>query len=285
MPYRIVCKGEMADLTRRFHWETTSLGPIESWPDELITTVNLLLASSFPMFLWWGPDLIQFYNDSYRPSIREDKHPSALGQRGEECWQEAWAIIGPDIETVVAKGESIWNVNRLVPIFRHGRIEEVFWTYSYSPVRDREGRVEGVLVVCNDTTVQVLNERRLRTLLTIEKEVFKAQSLDELANQLVHTLDNNPADIPFAALYRVENTKIRLVGETGLESRVQDATKVPPLQTAADMGHRCGTRQESLRTNLARFRRRYRPHSRARTKTRANDKNNTAAEGGHRFPP
>ena len=31
------------------------------------------------MFLWWGPELIQFYNDGYRPSIREDKHPGALG--------------------------------------------------------------------------------------------------------------------------------------------------------------------------------------------------------------
>ena len=208
----------MADLTRQFHWEATSLGPIESWPDELITTVNLLLASSFPMFLWWGPDLIQFYNDSYRPIIGEDKHRVALGQRGAECWAEAWKIIGPDIETVMGTGESIWNVNRLVPISRNGRIEEVFWTYSYSPVRDREGRVEGVLVVCNDTTVQVLNERRLRTLLTIEKDFSKTQSLDELANQLVHTLGGNPADIPFAALYRVEDTDVRLVGETGLES-------------------------------------------------------------------
>jgi PAS domain S-box-containing protein len=224
----------MADLTRRFHWETTSLGAIEGWPDELITTVNLLLASSFPMFLWWGPELIQFYNDAYRPSIGGDKHPDALGQRGEDCWKEAWTIIGPDIETVVATGKSMWNVNRLVPIFRNGRIEEVFWTYSYSPVRDREGRVEGVLVVCNDTTVQMLDERRLRTLLTIEKDISKTQSLDELARQLVHTLDGNPADIPFALLYRVEDTEVRLVGETGLESRAQGmADNLPILEVAS----------------------------------------------------
>jgi PAS domain S-box-containing protein len=233
VPYRIVCSGEMADLTRQFRWETTSLGPIESWPDELITTVNLLLASSFPMFLWWGPELIQFYNDAYRPSIREDKHPAALGQRGGECWKEAWTIIGPDIETVVAKGESIWNVNRLVPIFRKGRIEEVFWTYSYSPVRDREGRVEGVLVVCHETTEQVLNERRLRTLLAIDKEGASAQPLDRLGNQLVQTLASNRADIAFALLYCVEQKEVRLVGETGLESRAQAMTDSLPIREVA----------------------------------------------------
>jgi PAS domain S-box-containing protein len=83
VPNRIVCSGEMADRIRSFPWETTSLGPIEHWPEELITTVNLLLASKYPMFLWWGPERIQFYNDAYRPMIREDKHPLALGQRGE----------------------------------------------------------------------------------------------------------------------------------------------------------------------------------------------------------
>src|SRR5471032_3375303 len=134
----------MANLTREFHWEDTTLGPIESWPDELISTVNLLLASRYPMFLWWGPELIQFYNDAYRQSIREDKHPSALGQNGRECWREIWPTIGPEIERVLNDGEATWSANRLVPINRNGRMEEVFWTYSYIPVRDREGRAEGV---------------------------------------------------------------------------------------------------------------------------------------------
>ena len=74
--------GEMADLTRAFDWSRTSVGPIDQWPEALLTTVNTMLASRHPMFLWWGDDLVQFYNDGYRPSIREDKHPHALGQNG-----------------------------------------------------------------------------------------------------------------------------------------------------------------------------------------------------------
>src|SRR6201987_4374479 len=71
--------GEMARLTRAFDWSQTPVGPIDRWPETLLITVNTLLASRQPMFLWWGKDLIQFYNDAYRPSIRADKHPSALG--------------------------------------------------------------------------------------------------------------------------------------------------------------------------------------------------------------
>jgi hypothetical protein len=63
----IIGSGDMADLTRAFHWKGTVLGAAETWPDTLLTTVNLLLASRHPMFLWWGRDLIQFYNDGYRP--------------------------------------------------------------------------------------------------------------------------------------------------------------------------------------------------------------------------
>ena len=160
----------MADLTRGFDWATTPLGPVESWSDTLVTTVNLLLASRHPMFLWWGPKLIQFYNDGYRPSIRADKHPSALGQPGADCWPEIWPIIGPQIEAVMGLGQSTWNTNQLVPINRNGKLEEVFWTYSYSPIRDQTGNVQGTLVVCSETTEQVLSERRLRALLGITVE-------------------------------------------------------------------------------------------------------------------
>jgi PAS domain S-box-containing protein len=154
--------GEMAELTRSFDWSKTPLGPIDSWPDVLLTTVNMLLATRHPMFLWWGPDLIQFYNDGYRPSIREDKHPKALGQRGMECWPEIWPIIGPQIEAVMTRGESTWHQNALVPIYRNGKLEDVYWTYSYSPIRDSDGNIGGTLVTCSETTEEVLGEQRLR---------------------------------------------------------------------------------------------------------------------------
>ena len=173
---RIFGDGEMAELTRRFDWSKTPVGPVEAWPDTLLTAVNMVLANRHPMFLWWGPELVQFYNDAYRPSIREDKHPKALGQRGAECWPEIWHIIGPQIEAVMSRGEASWHRNALVPIYRNGKLEDVYWTYSYSPIRDSQGSICGTLVTCSETTEEVLGQERLR------KSEARFRSLVEQAN-------------------------------------------------------------------------------------------------------
>ena len=159
---KIFGTGEMADLTRAFDWSSTPVGPVESWPDTLVTTVNTMLATRHPMFLWWGPELIQFYNDGYRPSIGSDKPPKALGQPGRDCWPEIWHIIGPQIEGVMTQGESTWHEDALVPIYRDGVLEDVWWTYSYSPVREPDGTIRGTLVTCSETTGRVLAERALQ---------------------------------------------------------------------------------------------------------------------------
>jgi signal transduction histidine kinase len=152
----------MADRTRAFDWSQTPVGPIARWPEALLITVNTMLGSRHPMFLWWGEDLIQFYNDAYRPSIREDKHPRALGQRGRDCWPEIWSVIGPQIDGVMTQGEPTWHENQLVPIHRNGKLEDVYWTYGYSPVRDADGTICGTLVVCTETTDSVVARAQLQ---------------------------------------------------------------------------------------------------------------------------
>ncbi len=154
--------GEMGALTRAYDWAQTSVGPIEQWPTSLRTTVSTLLHSRFPMFLWWGSDLVQFYNDAYRPSLgNEGKHPTALGSRGRDSWPEAWGIIEPLVTQVLETGEATWSEDQLVPIYRNGRVEDVYWTFAYSPVTGDSGLIEGVLVICNETTEKVLTVRRL----------------------------------------------------------------------------------------------------------------------------
>jgi PAS domain-containing protein len=152
----------MADLVRALDWSATPLGRIEAWPESLLTSVNILLGSRHPLFLWWGDDLIQFYNDAYRPSLGRDKHPRALGQRGQDCWHEVWASIGPQIYAVLHGGESTWNVDQYLPIYRNGdQFEDAWWTFSYSPVLEASGHVGGVFVVVSETTNRVRAEREL----------------------------------------------------------------------------------------------------------------------------
>ena len=156
--------GEMGARIRAYDWNATSLGSPMHWSQALKVAVRLLLSSGHPMFIWWGPQLIQFYNDAYCRSIGPERHPSALGQEGKECWQEIWPIIGPQIEQVMAGEGYTWHENQLVPITRHGSREDVYWTYSYSPIDDPDAPngIGGVLVVCTETTEQVLSQQRAK---------------------------------------------------------------------------------------------------------------------------
>lgn len=155
--------GELGELTRNHNWSETPVGPIESWPLSLKMIVGTILHSGFPMFLWWGDEMIQFYNDAYRPSLGDTgKHPTALGQRAEECWPEIWSIIFPLIHQVRTTGKSFFLEDQLVPIYRNGKIEDVYWTFSYSAVIDEVEEIRGVLVTCTETTRQVQNLKALK---------------------------------------------------------------------------------------------------------------------------
>ncbi|MDB5252936.1 MAG: hypothetical protein JWP27_2105, partial [Flaviaesturariibacter sp.] len=148
--------GEMGALIRAYDWSRTSLGDPAGWPQSLRTTVGIVLQSRFPMILWWGIDSIQVYNDAYRASLGDDGlHPAALGQTGASCWGERWPIISARIDTIRAGGEATWTEDQPIDVFRNGRLDQSYWTSSYSAVRGESGSVEGVLVVCTETTRQV----------------------------------------------------------------------------------------------------------------------------------
>src|ERR1700704_6657972 len=168
--------GEMGAWARAHDWSTTPVGAPDSWPQSLRTAVRILLNTNHPMFIWWGPELIQFYNDAYRQTMGPERHPSALGQGGRECWDEIWPIIGPQIEQVMSGGGATWHENQLVPVTRHGRLEQVYWTYGYGPIDEDDG-VGGVLVVCRDVTKDYLAHAALRER---EAELARVQQLGRI---------------------------------------------------------------------------------------------------------
>ncbi|MDB5121309.1 MAG: hypothetical protein JWN56_2527 [Sphingobacteriales bacterium] len=155
--------GEMGQLIRTYDWSNNSLGNPESWSQSLLIAIKILLNSRFPMFIWWGSDLIQFYNDAYRCSLGTDgKHPKALRQRGVECWPEIWPVVKPLIDQVINEGESTWSEDLLLPIYRNGKLEDVYWTFSYSKIEDETGiTCGGVLVICNETTEKIQARQQL----------------------------------------------------------------------------------------------------------------------------
>ncbi|WP_019943936.1 sensor histidine kinase [Dyadobacter beijingensis] len=178
--------GEMGALTRSFDWSLSPIGTPDQWQQSLRTSLGIVLHSAFPMFLFWGEHLICFYNDAFRPSLGVDgKHP-ALGKKGNEVWSEIWDFVEPLLRQVMTTGEPVWYEDQLVPFFRNGRIEDIYWTFSYSPVYDDHGDISGVFVTCTEVTDAVLN--RMRT------DEIVAERTRELATAN-HSLQRSNAEL------------------------------------------------------------------------------------------
>lgn len=150
----------MADLIRAHDWTSTALGPISSWPEPLITSVNLMLFSPFSFSIFWGEEHILLYNDHYRPFL-SDKHPQALGSRGQDVWAEAWAILCEPIRAAYENGSSTGERNAYIPILIHGEMQDRWWTYGFNPIFDGD-EIVGVANPGHEDTVAFLAERELR---------------------------------------------------------------------------------------------------------------------------
>ena len=193
----------MRALCRAFDWSETALGPVATWPLSLRTIVQVILDSPTPMFLWWGPELTQIYNDAYRPSLgASGRHPQALGMTGRECWTDIWDAIGPQIEQVMSGGPPTWHEDEYLPIERNGRLEDVWWTYSYSAIRADDGSIGGTLVVCQETTSRVRAEQERARLL---------HALDLERRRLATVFQQAPA---FLAILRGENHTFELANDS-----------------------------------------------------------------------
>ncbi|MET0322379.1 MAG: ATP-binding protein [Duganella sp.] len=194
----------MRDLVRHYPWHATALGAIDGWPGALRTSVSVVLHAAQPMFLYWGDAMVQIYNDAFVPCFGAGKHPAALGQNGPACWAEAWATIGPQIEHVRQGGEPQWYAATLVPIVRNGRLEHVYWNYSYTPVYDDRDRVGGVLVVCTDATAQVLAERRRHALDLLGRALLASRSQADVEAAIDQCAAGHPRDLLAVQLLRGE---------------------------------------------------------------------------------
>ena len=152
--------GEMAQRVRDHDWAATPLGAVQDWPAVLRTTVQLLLAQPFAGIVLWGPELVQIYNDAYC-NLMGAKHPAGLGQPTRACWPEVWHINAPIYERV-RQGESVSLDDALFPIARSGKLEDAWFSLTYSPVRDEAGHVAGVFVTIVETTRRLRAEAALR---------------------------------------------------------------------------------------------------------------------------
>lgn len=204
--------GQMGALIRAKDWTQTPLGDPSDWPQSLKTCVRIILTSQQPMFVWWGEQLINIYNDAYL-SIVGGKHPESFGQPASEVWKEIWDEAGSRAKTVMEQNIGTYDEALLLLMERNGYTEETYYTFSYSPVPGDDGTTQGIICANTDDTQRIIGERQMRTLKEIAKNVVNLKTNQEIYLHALDALKENPQDFPFVVLYEVsdDGKKLQLV--------------------------------------------------------------------------
>ncbi|QBE67050.1 response regulator [Pseudoduganella lutea] len=223
--------GEMGALIRAMDWSATPLGPLESWPQSLRTSVSLCLSSTFPILVAWGPDDIQIYNDAYRP-ICGDLHPRAMGGAFKEVWASALPVVGDAFERA-HHGEGVYIRDQRMFLDRVGYLEEAFMTFSFSPIRDETGAVGGIFHPITEATAAVLNARRTRVLRDLNAAISDARAIGDIAHDIEAHYQGMTLDLPFVLLYQIDaqSGNLLLRGAAGTAGHAHLA---PPVVAADD---------------------------------------------------
>jgi serine phosphatase RsbU (regulator of sigma subunit)/anti-sigma regulatory factor (Ser/Thr protein kinase) len=198
--------GAMGRLMAEKDWASTSLGPVQDWPQSLRTTVNLCLSSRAPMMVVWGPEHVQLYNDALAP-LMGPKHPAALGRPYAESFEEIWdELMRPLLAGIHERGESSYVEDQPVSFHRRVSNEEMFWTFSWSPLRDENGAITGALHPAVETTERVLAERRLRLLRDLATSASQSAGVEEVCGRTVDVLAAYRLDTPLSAVYLLDDS-------------------------------------------------------------------------------
>src|SRR3954462_12959134 len=178
LPEFLAGGGEMGAAMRAHDWASTPLGAPAGWPETLRTCLRILLTSRQPMWVWWGPELINFYNDAYLPIIGS-KHPGALGRPAKEVWAEIWDQIRERIAAAM-QGEASYSEAELLVMQRNGYPEETYYTFSFSPVPEEDGHIGGIVCANSDDTDRVIGARRLALLREIASRTWEANNVADV---------------------------------------------------------------------------------------------------------
>ncbi len=233
----LVDGGEITDLIQSIDWSKTPLGSIDQWPQSLRTTVSLCLSSNFPINIIWGPEAIQIYNQGYRV-VCGGAHPRATGEPYHVTWASAWPVIGEPFEQA-RKGKTSYLENQRMFLNRNGYLEETFFTFSLSPIRDENGGIAGLFHPVTETTVTMLSARRTRALrdLADKAKSKSTHGIVEISRLIVQVLSSYRFDLPFVLFYLFNpDNKLELIAQMGLPSRLDPIIRSGSLWSFDSLG-------------------------------------------------
>ncbi|HSR99511.1 MAG TPA: histidine kinase dimerization/phospho-acceptor domain-containing protein, partial [Kofleriaceae bacterium] len=208
--------GDLGRRMREIDWAATPLGPVEFWPQSLRTCIRIVLTSRQPMFVWWGEQLINLYNDAY-VSILGGKHPAALGQPASVVWREIWDSVGPRASKAMRENVGTFDEALLLIMERNGYREETYYTFSYSPVPGDDGSPGGILCANSSDTQRIFGDRQQALLREVAARTSHARTVSSACELALEAFGTNRKDLPFALLYVVENGVATLACTAGIE--------------------------------------------------------------------
>jgi len=167
-------ESECARLARAVDWASNPLGDPATWPSELRAAVTLCFSTRFPVMVAWGDERTLLYNDGYREMLGSDKHPAAFAAPFAQVWAEIWDELAGLYDEVMT-GHAVWYVDKPFVMHRSGYDEETTFTFSYSPLRDDDGVVRGLLDISAETTDRVVSARRLDTISDLATRLFEIE--------------------------------------------------------------------------------------------------------------
>ena len=202
--------GRMAEAIIVHDWSTSPLGDPADWDDVLKTTVSMMLGSRFPKCVVWGPEQITIPNDAFLPIL--GSKGIGLGIPFSTLWAEVWGDIGPIAARAFA-GEATYIEDYPLTIERGAGLEQVWFTFCYSPLRDAGGQVVGMLDTVVETTAKVRAERTTRL----------------VAQELAHRVKNS-----FAVLQAIASQTFRGDAATP-EARSRFEGRIAAMARAQDL--------------------------------------------------
>lgn len=209
--------GEMGERIRNHDWTPTALGNARDWPQGLRTAARILLASRQPMSIWWGAELTVLYNDACRALIGGN-HPAALGQPAPSAWREIWDDMSPRVEGAIRGNEQAGAQPVPLLVERNGRVEEAHYTITFTAMPGDAGTPGGVMCAFTDVSQSVVFDRQMHLLKALASRTAGATTIEDACARAAEGLAQNTADIPFAAIYLVdeETACARLAASAGI---------------------------------------------------------------------
>lgn len=126
-----------------------------------------------------------------------------MGQDPHIGFVELWDKFHNIIKNGEATGKSFLEERQLIPMVRHGYLEETYYDYNFLPIVGEDGYVRGHFLHSADVTRETISERRAFVTRELPKRLSTCLDMEDFWPALLKGMSVGDKDLPLVALYAV----------------------------------------------------------------------------------